>query len=87
MDKSVFYKHGPFQLVGAHRGGSHERAENTMPAFENAVAQGCNLLELDISRTRDDQILAMTKTLEGWQVAKGAKSATLTMQTSLLCLT
>ena len=28
-----------------------------MPAFKNAVAQGCNLLELDIMRTRDDEII------------------------------
>ncbi|CAN8178763.1 unnamed protein product [Coccothraustes coccothraustes] len=37
----------------AHRGGAGERIENTMEAFENAVRQGCDWLELDVRRTRD----------------------------------
>ncbi|KAM6289076.1 lysophospholipase D GDPD3-like, partial [Aegotheles albertisi] len=37
----------------AHRGGAGERIENTLEAFENAVANGAQLLELDCHMTRD----------------------------------
>ncbi|XP_053789212.1 lysophospholipase D GDPD3-like isoform X2 [Vidua chalybeata] len=41
----------------AHRGGAGERIENTMEAFENAVRQGCDWLELDVRRTRDGVVV------------------------------
>jgi glycerophosphoryl diester phosphodiesterase len=37
----------------AHRGASERAPENTMPAFEVALADGANALELDIHRTAD----------------------------------
>ena len=37
----------------AHRGVSTENPENTMPAFEAAIAQGYNAIELDVAVTRD----------------------------------
>ncbi|XP_074787065.1 lysophospholipase D GDPD3 [Athene noctua] len=44
----------PFRArVVAHRGGAGERIENTMEAFENAVIDGSDLLELDCRRSRD----------------------------------
>jgi glycerophosphoryl diester phosphodiesterase len=37
----------------AHRGASGEAPENTMPAFELAVQQGADAIELDVRLTRD----------------------------------
>lgn len=37
----------------AHRGAAAERPENTLPAFERAVAIGVDGLELDVHATRD----------------------------------
>lgn len=47
---------GP-KLHSAHRGGSAECVENTLPAFRNAVRQGSELLELDVHLTRDKQVV------------------------------
>ncbi|KAM4876185.1 lysophospholipase D GDPD3-like isoform 2-T2 [Sylvia borin] len=41
----------------AHRGGAGERIENTLEAFEHAVSEGCDWLELDVRRTRDGVVV------------------------------
>ncbi|MDO9526521.1 MAG: glycerophosphodiester phosphodiesterase [Gemmobacter sp.] len=41
----------------AHRGGSLEAEENTMPAFERAVALGFTHVELDVHATRDGVVV------------------------------
>lgn len=43
----------PTPTVIGHRGASGELPENTLPAFERAVAQGAVILESDLHRTRD----------------------------------
>ncbi|NEW09752.1 glycerophosphodiester phosphodiesterase [Paenibacillus sp. SYP-B3998] len=43
--------------VFAHRGSSAEAPENTMAAFLLAVEQKCDVIELDIHLTRDDQVI------------------------------
>ncbi len=43
----------------AHRGASAELPENTMPAFERAVAIGVDALEMDVQLTRDDQLIVV----------------------------
>ena len=40
-------------IFQAHRGVSTENPENTMPAFESAVRQGYEIIELDVSVTKD----------------------------------
>jgi glycerophosphoryl diester phosphodiesterase len=40
-------------LIGAHRGASVDAPENTLAAFELAVTQGAELIELDVHATRD----------------------------------
>ena len=46
-------------IFQAHRGVSSEFPENTMPAFEAAVAQGYGYIELDPSVTKDGQIVLL----------------------------
>jgi glycerophosphoryl diester phosphodiesterase len=47
----------PGPLVSAHRGGPAQMPENTMPAFENAVRLGADILEFDMNLTADDRIV------------------------------
>jgi glycerophosphoryl diester phosphodiesterase len=42
-------------LVIAHRGASVEAPENTIAAFELAITQGADAIELDVHLSRDDQ--------------------------------
>ena len=44
-------------LVHGHRGARAARPENTLPAFEYALAQGVDVLELDVAVTRDDVLV------------------------------
>ena len=45
--------------VTAHRGNSSEHPENTVPAFESAIAAGADWLELDIFRTSDGKLVVI----------------------------
>src|SRR5436189_1620466 len=52
-------------LVVAHRGASAYRPENTMPAYELAVEQGADAIELDVHLTADGQLAVIhDETLE-----------------------
>ncbi len=44
-------------LVIAHRGASGHRPENTLPAYELAIAQQADMIEIDLHRTRDGAIV------------------------------
>jgi glycerophosphoryl diester phosphodiesterase len=44
----------PKILVHGHRGARAMRPENTIPAFEYAIAAGVDVLELDMAVTKDD---------------------------------
>lgn len=48
--------HAPI-LVHGHRGARARRPENTLPAFEYAIAQGVDVLELDMAVTKDNVIV------------------------------
>lgn len=46
-------------MVIAHRGASAEARENTLDAFERAIAIGADMVEFDVRRTRDGELIAM----------------------------
>lgn len=46
-----------WQLNGAHRGGSNEKAENTTGAFDHAMALGLNLMECDVHLSKDGEVV------------------------------
>ena len=43
----------PLLILSAHRGGSAEAPENTICAFNKALDQGMNLLEMDVHLSKD----------------------------------
>jgi glycerophosphoryl diester phosphodiesterase len=47
----------PRILVHGHRGARARRPENTIPAFEYAISQGVDALEMDMAVTKDDVIV------------------------------
>ncbi len=46
-------------LIGAHRGASADAPENTLAAFDLAVEQGAELIEFDVHRTRDGELVVL----------------------------
>ncbi|MGY0559822.1 glycerophosphodiester phosphodiesterase [Luteimonas sp. A277] len=48
---------GSLPAVAAHRGGAMHRPENTISAFDHAIALGVDVLELDMVMTDDDQLI------------------------------
>ena len=40
-------------ILAAHRGDKFNYPENTMPAFESAIELGCDMIETDVSMTKD----------------------------------
>ena len=47
----------PLPIVFGHRGASGEAPENTLVAFERALAQGAAILETDVHVTRDGEVV------------------------------
>jgi glycerophosphoryl diester phosphodiesterase len=47
----------PKILVHGHRGARARRPENTLPAFEYAIGQGVDVLEMDMAVTKDNVIV------------------------------
>lgn len=45
--------------ITAHRGSSKEAPENTMPAFELAITQMADYIELDVQKTRDGEMIIL----------------------------
>jgi glycerophosphoryl diester phosphodiesterase len=47
----------PDPLVIAHRGASWDEPENTLPAFERAIADGADFVEFDVHADRDGRLV------------------------------
>ncbi len=52
-------------LVIAHRGASAGAIDNSLDAFEQAIAIGADLIEFDVRRTRDGQLIAFHDAVVG----------------------
>ena len=53
------FSQGAERLVVAHRGASAAEAENTLEAFELAIAAGADVIEFDVRMTADDVAIVM----------------------------
>ncbi len=60
-------------LVHGHRGARAMRPENTIPAFEYAIAQGVDALELDMAVTKDNVLVVSHDPLLHPPVCSGPK--------------
>jgi glycerophosphoryl diester phosphodiesterase len=58
-DHPYFAQSNPRIHVIAHRGGAGLRPENTLAAFEHAVAVGADVLEMDVQPTADGAIVVI----------------------------
>ncbi|MGH3291713.1 MAG: glycerophosphodiester phosphodiesterase [Trebonia sp.] len=52
-------------MVAAHRGVAAGAAENTIAAFTNAIDVGADMIEFDVRRTRDGQLIAFHDAVVG----------------------
>src|SRR3954470_6780281 len=60
-------------LVHGHRGARALRPENTIPAFEYAIAQGVDVLELDLGVTKDGVVVVSHDPVLHAPVCRGPK--------------
>jgi glycerophosphoryl diester phosphodiesterase len=60
-------------LVHGHRGARAMRPENTLPAFEYAIAAGVDFLELDMAVTKDNILVVSHDPILQGPVCKGPK--------------
>lgn len=59
-------------LVVAHRGDWRYAMENSLPAIENAIKMGVDIVEIDVQRTADGEIILMhDQTLDRTTTGKG----------------
>lgn len=70
MDPTGLFNHLPHPAIIAHRGASAHAPENTLAAFELALRQGADAVELDAKLSADGQIvvfhdLTIDRTTEG----------------------
>jgi glycerophosphoryl diester phosphodiesterase len=69
----LYTPNGNYVFVVAHRGDWRYAPENSLPAIENAIKMGVDIVELDVQRTKDGQFILMhDATLNRTTTAKGA---------------
>ncbi len=65
----------------AHRGGAALRPENTLAAFADAVARGCDGAELDVQLSKDNQLVVFHDNRLNPDLCRGADGKYLTQPT------
>ncbi len=68
----------------AHRGGAKLYPENTLAAFADAVARGCDGVELDVQLSRDGEVVVFHDYRLKPELCRGADGAWLTKPTPLI---
>jgi glycerophosphoryl diester phosphodiesterase len=58
-------------MVAAHRGVADGAAENTITAFTNAIEVGADMIEFDVRRTRDGELIAFHDAFAGGAPVSG----------------
>jgi glycerophosphoryl diester phosphodiesterase len=58
-------------MVAAHRGVAAGAAENTIAAFTNAIDVGADMIEFDVRRTRDGELIAFHDAVAGGAPVSG----------------
>src|SRR6266568_827837 len=58
-------------MVAAHRGVASGAAENTIEAFTNAIDVGADMIEFDVRRTRDGELIAFHDAFVGGTPVNG----------------
>jgi glycerophosphoryl diester phosphodiesterase len=62
-------------LVTAHRGDWRNTAENSVQALKNCIAMGADIMELDLKKTKDGQLIIMhDQTIDRTTTGKGEPS-------------
>lgn len=71
----LFNPHDNTVLVASHRGDWRNACENSLEAIENAIQMGVDIVEVDLSRTKDGQLILMhDKKLDRTTTGSGAVS-------------
>jgi glycerophosphoryl diester phosphodiesterase len=73
----------PIQVHG-HRGARAMRPENTIPAFEYAIAAGVDYLEMDLAVTKDDVLVVSHDPLLAARICRGPSANTPIRQLTLV---
>ncbi|SOD18312.1 glycerophosphoryl diester phosphodiesterase [Pedobacter xixiisoli] len=72
ITKSLYNPAGKEVLVVVHRGDWRNAPENSIKAIENTIKLGADMVEIDIQKTKDDQLILMhDKTLNRTTTGKG----------------
>jgi glycerophosphoryl diester phosphodiesterase len=71
--QKLHHPNDSYVFVIAHRGDWRNAPENSLPAIENAIKMGVDIVELDVQRTRDGHLILMhDATLNRTTTGKGA---------------
>jgi glycerophosphoryl diester phosphodiesterase len=62
-------------MIAAHRGVADGAAENTITAFTNAIEVGADMIEFDVRRTRDGELIAFHDASAGGVPVRGLTRA------------
>jgi glycerophosphoryl diester phosphodiesterase len=71
---SAVMAQSPRILIHGHRGARAMRPENTLPAFEYAIAAGVDVLELDMGVTKDGVVVVSHDPILQAPICKGPKN-------------